>query len=136
MRRDVDRLRELGYPVRATKGPDGVYRLGAGIEEASLRAPATVRQVMPARLRHRIDALQVTAVPPEHEAPRVEADVLLDLGAAGRETQVLCFDYTAKDCAASLRRVEPHRLVSWGRRWYLVAWASSGRTGARSGPSG
>ncbi len=91
VRRDVDRLRELGYPVRATKGPDGGYRLDAGadlppllfddeqavavavalqtatgsvvgIEEGALRALATVRQVMPARLRQRIDALQVTTV--------------------------------------------------------------------------
>src|SRR6476659_11209323 len=91
VRRDVDRLRDLGYPVRAIKGPDGGYRLdagtelppllfddeqavalaialqiatttGAGIEEAAARALNTVRQVMPARLRHRIDTLQFTAV--------------------------------------------------------------------------
>src|SRR6187551_3188330 len=91
VRRDVDRLRELGYPVTAFKGPDGGYRLdagadlppllfddeqavalavalqvavtsGAGIEEAAARALTTVRQVMPARLRQRIDALRVTAV--------------------------------------------------------------------------
>ncbi|WP_257005389.1 helix-turn-helix transcriptional regulator, partial [Streptomyces albidoflavus] len=91
VRRDIDRLRELGYPIAALKGPDGGYRLGAGtelppllfdddqvvalavalrtaattgagIEEDAVRALATVRQVMPARLRHRIDALQITAV--------------------------------------------------------------------------
>src|SRR3954470_5203963 len=91
VRRDVDRLRELGYPIVAVKGPDGRHRLGAGtdlppllfddeqavalavalriatttgagIEEAAARALTTVRQVMPARLRHRIDALEVTAV--------------------------------------------------------------------------
>ncbi|SCG03678.1 HTH domain-containing protein, partial [Streptomyces sp. MnatMP-M17] len=98
VRRDVDRLRELGYPVVAFKGPDGGYRLdagtelppllfddeqavalavalriatttGAGIEEAAARALNTVRQVMPARLRHRIDTLQVTAVEPPASRP-------------------------------------------------------------------
>ncbi|MGW3320820.1 helix-turn-helix transcriptional regulator, partial [Streptomyces fungicidicus] len=91
VRRDVDRLRELGYPIAAFKGPDGGYRLdagsrlppllfddgqavalavalrtaaatGAGIREDAARALATVRQVMPARLRHRVDAVRVTAV--------------------------------------------------------------------------
>jgi len=100
VRRDVDRLRELGYPIAAVKGPDGGYRLdagsrlppllfddeqavalavalqmattaGAGIEEAAARALTTVRQVMPARLRHRIDVLQVTAV--ERPAGRTQA---------------------------------------------------------------
>lgn len=100
VRRDVDRLRELGYPVVAVKGPEGGYRLdagtelppllfddeqavalavalqiattsGAGIEEAAARALHTVRQVMPGRLRRRIDALQVTAVePPARRAAR------------------------------------------------------------------
>src|SRR3982751_777489 len=32
VRRDVDRLRELGYPILAIKGPDGGYRLGAGTQ--------------------------------------------------------------------------------------------------------
>ncbi|WP_154792141.1 helix-turn-helix transcriptional regulator [Occultella kanbiaonis] len=151
VRRDVDRLRELGYPVQATKGPDGGYRLGAGtelpplllddeqavavavalqtassgvagIEEAALRALTTVRQVMPSRLRHRVDALQFTSVPTATEAPQVDAGLLLELGAVCRDHHVLRFDYVAKDGTPSLRRVEPHRLVSWGTRWYLVAW--------------
>ena len=101
VRRDVDRLRDLGYPVRATKGPDGGYRLDAGadlppllfdddqaiavavalqtatttvtgIEEGALRALATVRQVMPARLRQRVDALQVTTVDQYADYPPYE----------------------------------------------------------------
>ncbi|MFE3940101.1 helix-turn-helix transcriptional regulator, partial [Streptomyces goshikiensis] len=114
VRRDVDRLRELGYPIAATRGPDGGYRLdagselppllfdddqavalavalqtaagtGAGIEEAAARALNTVRQVMPARLRHRIDALRVTAVERAPDRPRPHADpqVLLRRSAAG-----------------------------------------------------
>ncbi|RKT84087.1 Predicted DNA-binding transcriptional regulator YafY, contains an HTH and WYL domains [Saccharopolyspora antimicrobica] len=145
VRRDVDRLRELGYPIAAVKGPDGGYRLepgaelppllfddeqavalaialqiattsGAGIDEAAVRALNTVRQVMPARLRTRIDALQVTAVP--SSIPQVDSNVLIALGAAVRAREILRFDYASGDP----RRVEPHHLVTWARRWYLVAW--------------
>lgn len=142
VRRDVDRLRELGYPIQTLKGPDGGYRLGAGAElppllfddeqavalavalqtaittagvgEAAARALTTIRQVMPARLRHRID-LQVTAVPGS-SAP-VDAQVVMELGAAVRACHVLRFDYLG-----SPRRAEPHHLVTRGGRWYLVAW--------------
>lgn len=151
VRRDVDRLRDLGYPVQTTKGPAGGYRLApgsdlppmlfddeqavavavalqtaatgiSGIEEAALRALATIRQVMPSRLRHRVDALQVTALRSTSQEPAVDAEVLFEVGACCRDRQVLRFDYTSRDGVASLRRVEPHRLVSWGRRWYAVAW--------------
>jgi predicted DNA-binding transcriptional regulator YafY len=156
VRRDVDRLRELGYPVHATKGPDGGYRLEAGadlppllfddeqaiavavalqtattsvtgIEEGALRALATVRQVMPARLRLRVDALQVTAVERgDWERPRVDMQHLIAIGSAVRAREVLRFDYAAPTAdpreLRPTRRVEPHHLVTWGGRWYLVAW--------------
>ncbi|GAA1937020.1 WYL domain-containing protein [Streptomyces durmitorensis] len=162
VRRDVDRLRELGYPVAAVKGPDGGYRLdagaelppllfddeqaialavalqiatttGAGIEEAAARALATVRQVMPARLRRRVDTLQVTAVerPTTRPNPQVDSRVLLALGAAVHACEELRFDYApvsppdADDgdrAGLPPRRVQPHHLVTWGGRWYLVAW--------------
>ncbi|WP_455432018.1 helix-turn-helix transcriptional regulator [Streptomyces smyrnaeus] len=161
VRRDVDRLRELGYPIVASKGPDGGYRLdagtqlppllfddeqavalavalqsatatGAGIEEAAARALNTVRQVMPARLRHRIDALRVTAVerPAARPLPQVDSSVLMALSAAVQAREVLRFDYApvsppgaGRDSATtSPRRVQPHHLVTWGGRWYLVAW--------------
>ncbi len=144
VRRDVDRLRELGYPIAALKGPDGGYRLGAGadlppllfdddqavalavalriattsgagIEEAAARALTTVRQVMPARLRRRIDLLQVTAA--DRGAPRVAAEVLTALAAAVHAREVLRFDY-----GDEVRRAQPHHLVTRGGRWYLVAW--------------
>lgn len=151
VRRDVDRLRELGYPVQTTKGPAGGYRLAAGsdlppmlfdaeqavavavalqtatsgiagIEEAALRALATIRQVMPTRLRHRVDALQVTSVAPGRAPDTVDPEVLLAVGGACRDHELLRFDYTSKTGAETSRRVEPHRLVCWRRRWYVVAW--------------
>lgn len=151
VRRDVDRLRELGYPVLTTKGPAGGYRLApgsdlppmlfddeqavavavalqtatsgiSGIEEAALRALATIRQVMPTRLRHRVDALQVTALRSTSQQQAVDAEVLIEVGRACRDHEQLRFDYTAKDGTHTTRRSEPHRLVSWGRRWYVVAW--------------
>lgn len=161
VRRDVDRLRELGYPIAAFKGPDGGYRLdagaelppllfddeqavalaialqvattsGAGIEEAAARALHTVRQVMPARLRRRIDTLQVTAVgrPVNRPDPQVDSGVLTALGAAVHAREELRFDYTpafppgVDDDGGPTppRRVQPHHLVTWGGRWYLVAW--------------
>jgi predicted DNA-binding transcriptional regulator YafY len=157
VRRDVDRLRELGYPIVATKGPDGGYRLdagtelppllfddeqaialavalqiatttGAGIEEAAARALNTVRQVMPARLRRRIDTLQVTAVerPAIRPEPKVDSSVLMALSAAVHAREVLRFDYTPgvddNGVQTPPRRVQPHHLITWGGRWYLVAW--------------
>ncbi|MFC8390561.1 MULTISPECIES: YafY family protein [unclassified Streptomyces] len=149
VRRDVDRLRELGYPVAAFKGPDGGYRLdagtrlppllfddeqavalavalrtaattGAAIREDAARALATVRQVMPARLRHRVDTLRVTTVEPgARPHPPVDGALLMTLSAAVHAGEVLRFDYAP---ASPPRRVEPHHLVSRGGRWYLVAF--------------
>ncbi|MEJ3744549.1 YafY family protein [Actinomycetes bacterium KLBMP 9797] len=154
VRRDVDRLRDLGYPVHASRGTDGGYRLGAGsampplllddeeavavavglrtaaggtvagIEETSVRALAKLEQVLPARLRHRVNALQAYTepVPADRPGPTVDAAVLTTLAAACRDRDRLRFDYHHHDGTATVRAVEPHRLVSWGRRWYLVAW--------------
>jgi predicted DNA-binding transcriptional regulator YafY len=152
VRRDVDRLRELGYAIAAVKGPDGGYRLaagtqlppmlfddeqavalaisltiasttGAGIEEAAARALQTVRQVMPARLRRRIDTLHVTAVQPNTQ---VDSGVLTALSAAVHAREVLYFGYAPTnpppDVLQPPRRVEPHHLAARGGRWYLVAW--------------
>ena len=152
VRRDVDRLRDLGYPVHASKGPDGGYRLDAGtqmpplllddeqavalvvalqtastgvagVDEAAVRALATLRQVMPARLRAAADALQVTAVTRGGGTrPQVDQQVLLTVGAAVRAHEVLRFDYEGGSGTRLPRRAEAHHLVTWGGRWYLVGY--------------
>jgi predicted DNA-binding transcriptional regulator YafY len=100
----------------------------AGIEEGALRALATVRQVMPARLRQRVDALRVTAVPRGTEQPKVDTEHLIAIGSAVRAHEILRFDYDAPNWTGAQRpwqpprRVEPHHLVTWGGRWYLISW--------------
>ncbi|WP_208611317.1 helix-turn-helix transcriptional regulator [Streptomyces bungoensis] len=153
VRRDIDRLRELGYPVQATKGADGGYRLIAGkampplvlddeeavaiavglragaghavegVDEASVRALAKLEQVLPARLRHRVSTLQAaTTALTSGDGPSIAPETLTVMAStvAGRER--LRFAYRAKDGSGSRRLTEPHRLVSTGRRWYLVAY--------------
>ena len=154
VRNDVERLRGLGYPVHASRGAIGGYRLEAGatlpplllddeeaiavavglgtaaggavvgIEETSLRALAKLQQVMPARLRRKVDALQTftVLVPRDEREPTIDSDVLTLLAAACRDHVTLRFAYRDRERAASRRLVEPYRLVNWGRRWYLVAW--------------
>lgn len=143
VRRDVDRLRELGYRISAAKGPDGGYRLAAGSElppllfddeqavavaialqnatgvdiaEAAERALATVRQVMPSRLRHRIDGIRFAGEP---DRPGVDPAVLEAVSRAVRDRMTLRFDYGDPD---GPRRTQPHALVARRGRWYLVAW--------------
>ncbi|MEF2976690.1 helix-turn-helix transcriptional regulator [Subtercola sp. YIM 133946] len=130
VRRDIDRLRELGYRISAAKGPDGGYRLdagselppllfddeqaivlavalqtvavtGTGFEEPAQRALAAVRQVMPARLRHRIDELRVVPVAAGSALAPVNAEVLARLGAAVRARQILRFEYSGGTGAAT-----------------------------------
>jgi predicted DNA-binding transcriptional regulator YafY len=152
IRRDMDKLRELGYPVHASTGTAGGYRLGpgaqlppllldddeavavavglrtaaqgaiTGIEETSVRALAKLEQVLPSRLRRRVNTLQTYTVPVPGTGPTVDADVLTTLAAACRDHERLRFDYADHSGATTLRNTEPHRLVAKGRRWYLVAW--------------
>jgi predicted DNA-binding transcriptional regulator YafY len=153
VRRDVDRLRELGYPVAADRGVEGGYQLAAGaalpplavdddeavalaiglrtaaqgavagIEESSVRALAKIAQIMPPRLRRRVDALSAVTVPAVWGArSTIDADVLTTVAQACRNEERLRFSYTSREAETTERHVEPHRLVSLGRRWYLVAF--------------
>ncbi|MFE1453699.1 helix-turn-helix transcriptional regulator [Streptomyces sp. NPDC058735] len=153
VRRDIDRLRELGYPVQATKGSDGGYRLVAGkampplvlddeeavaiavglragaghavegLDEASVRALAKLEQVLPGRLRHRVATLQAATTPlTSGDGPSIAPETLTVIASAVAGHERLRFAYRAADGTGSLRLTEPHRLVSTGRRWYLVAY--------------
>ena len=152
LRRDVDRLRSLGYPVNSTSGAAGGYQLGAGatlppllldddeavavavglrtaasgtvagIEEASVRALSKLEQVLPERLRKRVTALHAFILPLANVGPTVDAKMLSAIAGACRDCEKLRFAYRSRDGAASAREVEPHRLVHTGRRWYLAAW--------------
>jgi predicted DNA-binding transcriptional regulator YafY len=154
VRKDVERLRALGYPVTATRGSTGGYRLGAGadvpplllddeeavavavglrtatagalpgIEEPSLRALAKLERVLPSRLRRRVAALAsyTVPVPRDEPGPRTDPALLTLLTGLCRDRERLRFDYRTHDGGSSRRDVEPHRLVSWGTRWYLVAF--------------
>ena len=148
VRRDVDRLRELGYRVVALRGPAGGYRLAAGsdlppllfdedqavaialalavapasgadIAESAARALATVRQVMPSRLRHRVDDVRADTTT---DAVQVDPDVLVAASEAVQLSEVLRFDHRPDGDAPAPRRVEPYAVVARHGRWYLLAW--------------
>lgn len=146
VRRDVDKLRALGYPIDAVSGAGGGYRLGAGaslpplllddeeavtvavglrtaesgavtgIAETSLRAPAKLDQVLPSRLRHRIDTLGAAMVAVPARGRTVDASVLSAIASAVRDRQRLRFDYVSHDEERTVRDVEPYRLVHDARR--------------------
>ncbi len=155
VRRDIDRLRDLGYPVDATPGAHGGYRLAtgahlpplvldddeavavavglrsaagaaiSGIEEASLQALAKIEQLLPDRLRRRVSALDssVTSIRwPPSDTGVIDSDSLAVLASACRDHEEVRFDYRRRDGEDSRRLVEPHQMVTAGRRWYLVAW--------------
>ncbi|MFC5288387.1 helix-turn-helix transcriptional regulator [Actinokineospora guangxiensis] len=152
VRRDVDKLRSLGYPVHSATGVTGGYRLGAGaalpplllddeeavavavglrtaaggtvsgIEETSVRALAKLEQVLPSRLRHRVAALQAATVALPGNGPTVTPEVLHVIAGACRDQRRLRFDYRSHDGHTATRDIEPLKLVHTGRRWYLVGY--------------
>jgi predicted DNA-binding transcriptional regulator YafY len=152
IRRDVERLRRLGYPVESLTGPAGGYRLRAGsamppllldddeaiaiavglrtaagasvsgIEETAVRALVKLEQVLPAHLRRRVSALGSATLTVPMAGPRIDPQHLTLIAGACRDSECLRFAYRSRDGTESRREVEPHSLVNRGRRWYLVAW--------------
>ena len=158
LRRDVTRLRDLGYPIASTTGRYGGYELGAGgrlppllldddeaiavsvalrelsreadptLGEAALSASTKLRQVLPEPLRDRVDALGEVVIGvdrsrrPQHAGTAIELAALMTLAMCCRRSERVTFTYRDGADRVTERRAEPHRLVSLGRRWYLVGF--------------
>jgi predicted DNA-binding transcriptional regulator YafY len=162
VRRDLDTLRGLGYPVTTVRGPDGGYRLGTrhtlppllfdhdqalavavalqtapssmvGLQDDTARALATLQQAMPETLRAAMESLRLTRLQNywEFPAPPIDPTALSVVGAAVRHRHVLITEVLRPDSTrpapdeqdfAAARRIEPHHLVVWAGRWYLVAY--------------
>lgn len=152
IRNDVERLRRLGYPVEASPGVAGGYRLGesatmppmlldddeavalalalrmatsasvGGMPEASVRALLKLQRLLPSRLRERVESLRVSALAVPTSESAVDPEVLVSIAAACRNTERMRFDYESHSGARSRRDVEPYRLVAASGRWYLFAW--------------
>jgi predicted DNA-binding transcriptional regulator YafY len=152
IRNDIERLRDLGYPIDSTPGVAGGYQLGAGaalppllldddeavavavglsaaadgsvqgVEEASIRALVKLHQVLPSRLRYRLTTLQTAVVSIPRHGPVIDPALLLTLATACRDTQRLRFDYSDHSGAASRRVAEPYRLALRAGRWYLLGY--------------
>jgi predicted DNA-binding transcriptional regulator YafY len=152
IRRDIERLRQLGYPVESVTGPAGGYRLRAGsampplllddeeaiaiavglrtaagasvtgIGETAVRALVKLEQVLPARLRRRVHALGSATLTLPVAGPTIDPQHLTVIATACRDCECVRFGYRSRDQTHSRREVEPHSLVNHGRRWYLVAW--------------
>jgi predicted DNA-binding transcriptional regulator YafY len=152
LRRDVERLRELGYPVEATRGLDGGYRLGpgsrlpplllsadeavaaaiglrsaagqpiAGIADDAMSALVKITQLLPPRQRSAAEAVAHAVNGPTNDVDDVGLDMLTTIARSSRDHERLRFGYRSHAGTASDRHVEPHHVVPVSRRWYLVAW--------------
>lgn len=146
VRRDVERLRAIGYPVQAGQGTGGGYQLGpgqdmpplllddeeaiatavsllagAGDGDAALRALTKLDRVLPTRLRHEVRALSGSVVSFDGGRTPVDPEILMTLARACRDEVEVGFGYRSSG-SSGRRRVEPYRLVASDRRWYLLAY--------------
>ncbi|QIS12262.1 helix-turn-helix transcriptional regulator [Nocardia arthritidis] len=162
VRRDIETLRLLDYPITTVHGPDGGYRLGAGhtlppllfdndqalavavalqtapstvfgLGDDAARALATLHQVMPPALRASMESLRLTRLRNywEFPAPPIDPAALTVVGTAVRRRHLLVVETLRPDGTRPepgepdflpAHRVEPHHLVVWAARWYLVAY--------------
>lgn len=152
VRRDVDRLRGLGYPVDAQPGVSGGYRLGVGarlppllldddeavavavalaalagggvrgMEDSALAALTKLDRLLPPALRDRVGAVRSATVRLATTVDEVDSGMLLTLAQAAASLERVRADYVDHGGRRSERRLEPFRLVHTGRRWYLVAY--------------
>lgn len=150
LRYDVDKLRQLGYPVHGEQGAGGGYRLRAGttlppllldddeavaiaialrlttgnddLGESAATALAKLEQVLPRRLHGRVSALRNHTASLPHDRSQVDPDLILFLTAACRDQHWVRFDYTTRDGQTTRRQVEPYRVLHLRGRWYLTAF--------------
>lgn len=154
LRRDVESLRDLGYPITTTRGTGGGYQLSPGgslpplvlneeeaaavviaLKEAAtgnhptestaaVTALAKIVQVLPHKIRRRIDSLQHVTPLPGPYGPRatVDATVLTTFALASRDHETLTFDYLDATGTVRIRHVQPHHVVSLEQRLYVVAY--------------
>lgn len=152
VRRDVDRLRELGYPVLTSAGHGGGYQLGAGralpplllssaeavavavglrlaassgvegLDEEALRALASLDRILPAPVRAEVGAVTEAMGVITRQTAGIRSEVLMVLATAVRDRVRVRVDYERADGERSERRLEPHRVLSIEGRWYLFAW--------------
>ena len=152
VRRDVDRLRELGYPVLTSAGHGGGYQLGAGralpplllssseavavavglrlaassgvdgLDEEALRALAALDRILPAPVRAEVGAISEATGVITRPAAGIRSEVLMLLATAVRDQVRVRVDYERADGDRAERRLEPHRVLSMEGRWYLFAW--------------
>ena len=152
VRRDVDRLRQLGYPVLTSAGHGGGYQLGAGralpplllssseavavavglrlasasgldgLDEEALRALAALDRILPAPVRAEVGAVTEAMGVITRPLTEVRSEVLMALASAVRDRVRVRVDYERADGVRGERRLEPYRVLSMEGRWYLFAW--------------
>ena len=151
IRRDIDRLRELGYAVEASPGLGGGYQLKPGsalppvlldddeavavavavraaagsvgkMEDTAVGLLAKLDQLLPSRLRKRASALHSVTVSLASSRAVPSIEVLTRLATACRDRLKLRLNYRDRAGNATTRTVEPLRLAHTGHLWYLVAW--------------
>ena len=152
VRRDVDRLRQLGYPVLTSAGHGGGYQLGAGralpplllssseavavavglrlasasgldgLDEEALRALAALDRILPAPVRAEVGAVTEAMGVITRPLTEVRSEVLMALASAVRDRVRVRVDYERADGERGERRLEPYRVLSMEGRWYLFAW--------------
>ncbi|WP_114853159.1 YafY family protein [Brachybacterium sp. YJGR34] len=152
VRRDVDRLRQMGYPVLTSAGHGGGYQLGAGrelpplllgpheavavavglrltagsgiegLDAEALRALAALDRILPPSVRSEVSAVSEAMGVVARPVPGARSEVLLALATAVRDGLRIRVDYERRDGERSERRLEPRRVLSVEGHWYLFAW--------------
>ncbi len=150
VRRDIERLRSLGYQVEANPGTGGGYRLGVGsemppllldeqeatamavvlgvmasvavpgVEQGALAALTKLDRLLPPRLRGQLVSLRASTIALLPHMDSVPAEQLITFARACDGHERVSFSYRSFNGTESERRVEPHRLVATDRRWYMV----------------